>query len=151
MRTVIRSLVAATGLAALACSNTKGHPNLAVTGARLEVVDAAGLVLSSAELRETMDAPPVLALPRAVPVTLRVTWLNASGVPDPGARDAALQFRFNAPAEYGIQYVASSSEHYTGTVTGTRPDTQTVFVPFDLYHPTQQHAHFMGIVPVQVR
>jgi hypothetical protein len=138
-------------LLASACSNTKGHTNIAVASARIEVVDGAGHVTQSVPVLVNNTNPVAITLNRNTPATLRVVWLNADGMPEPGAADAALTARFNIPPGYGLSYVPSNTEHYGGSLSGSIAGPEMIFVPFDLYHTTQNHAHFATLVPILVQ
>lgn len=149
MRGVMIALALGVAMLAGCSSNTNGS-GLQVSYARVDLLDGAGAVTQSVTLVTDGNVGPSIPLTLSVPQRLRVTWLTADSVPDPGAADPSLAMRLAIPnASYGLTFVQSPSLRYEGSITSTKLYASPVFIPLQLFDNSRNavvfsiQAHFV--------
>lgn len=128
-------ILLAVGVAVLAgCSSNTNGSGLLVSYARVDLIDGTGTVTQSVDLVANGSVGPSIPLTLNVPQRLRVTWLTADSVPDPGAADPSLVMKLAIPnASYGLTFVQNPLSRYEGTITSSMLYASPVFIPLQLF------------------
>ncbi len=151
---IVRRTVTAAALALLvsSCSSSSNrHVDLGVASARIEVVDGTGNVTQTVNVLVENDQPSALMITRNVAVTIRVAWLDATGMPVPGASDPSLQFRLRVPTGFGLSYAPSATNRFSGTLSGSTAGPEAIFVPMELFDAAENHVQFASLIPILVQ